>query len=360
MNWELLYKYVQGKCDEHELRKLGEWLQKDPANEDFFTSFIEGWSEREEVSFDLDDRSAWNDFKKGKMSAGIGNADVSGYENLSGNSAKRIQLVKQKKKRGRAFWLYSLVAAVLLLAAMVLIVRQHNLLNNSHLESVISYQEISTVKGQRSNLKLSDGSKVVLNASSTLRIPQNYGTGNRTLFLEGEAFFEVTHDEENPFVVISNEVYTKDLGTQFNITAYDSVGVEVAVKEGLVSIGKMADGNMQREIVEITPNKLGILSEIGGLTVSDIEDMDQYVGWTEGKLVFRRTPFPEVLNRLELWFDVECKVEGSLAGLMKRTLTATYDNMPMSELLQVMAISMKVSFERNGRTIVFQDAELSG
>ena len=148
------------------------------------------------------------------------------------------------------------------------------------------------------------------------------------------------------------------MGTQFNITAYDSVSIEVAVKEGLVSIGKMADGSMQKEIVEITPNKLGILSEVGGLIVSDIEDMDQYVGWTQGKLVFRRTPFLEVLNRLELWFNIECEVDGVLSGLRKRTLTATYDNMPMSELLQVIAISMKVSFERNGRTIVFADVEL--
>lgn len=356
MNWEILYKYVQGSCDKEDLRKLGEWLQEDPANEDFFTSFIEGWNEKDKIEFNSDDQAAWDEFKKNNSMDGTANEDPSNFSDLLDVSVKKTQHVTQRNKRGTAYWMYSLAAVVLLLIVVIVVVRQHTMLNSSSQEKTIQYQEISTVKGQRSNLKLSDGTAVVLNSSSTLRIPLDYGNRNRTLYLEGEAFFKVTHDEANPFVVISDQIYTKDLGTQFNITAYEPGSVEVAVKEGLVSIGKMAEGNMQDEIVEITPHKLGILKEIGGLTVSDIENMDQYVGWTEGKLVFQRTPFPEVVKRLERWFDIECEVETVSPDLSERTLTATYNNMPMSEVLQVMAISMKLSYGREGRTITFKDA----
>lgn len=82
------------------------------------------------------------------------------------------------------------------------------------------------------------------------------------------------------------------------------------------------------------------------------------MGWTEGRLVFQDTPFPEVLKRLEQWFDIECKVDPASTNLDKRTLTATYDNMPMSEVLKVFAISMDVSYNRQGRTIVFKDEKV--
>ncbi|MDZ7690801.1 MAG: DUF4974 domain-containing protein [Balneolaceae bacterium] len=150
------------------------------------------------------------------------------------------------------------------------------------------------------------------------------------------------------------------MGTAFNVTAYDSGTVEVAVKEGLVSMGKVEKGSLQKEVVELTPNKLGVLKEIGGLTVSDISHIDQYVGWAEGRLVFRSTPFPDVIERLERWFDVNCQLDSSAnSEIRRRTLTATYNNMPMSEVLKVLSISMNVSYTQQGRTIIFDDGNKS-
>ena len=355
MNWKILYKYVQGNCSEGELRRLGDWLQEDPANEDFFTTFIEEWNGEEIIGFESDARAAWEEFRKKSIEPDI--EDAGHYTRLSGRlvrpTEKRYASINKKHRRGVRYWSYSIAAALLLVLAVVFVIQQFNNSVNTVREQVPSYQEISTVRGQRTNLKLSDGSKVVLNASSTLRIPKDYGRETRTLYLEGEAFFEVDHDEENPFIVISHGTYTKDLGTQFNVMAYDSTHIEVAVKEGLVSMGWMDKDSPEKELVELTPNKLAVLKDLKGLTVSDIEHIDQYVGWAEGKLVFQSTPFPEVVERLERWFDIDCKIEVASSELYKRTLTATYNNMPMTEVLKVLSISMDVSYNREGRTVTF-------
>ncbi|MFH5834155.1 FecR family protein [Halalkalibaculum sp. DA384] len=356
MNWNILHKYLQGTCSEEELQALGDWLRDDPANEDFFSSFVEEWSTESTVDFEEDARAEWIRFQENTFQPqpGLEREYALNPSNARGRvNGKPYKPVNRQRRRGRAYWIYSAAAAVLLVAALVFVVQQFNAESTLEQEQQITYQEINTVKGQRTSLKLSDGSSVVLNASSTLRIPQDYGRETRTLYLEGEAFFEVEHDENNPFVVISHQTYTKDLGTAFNVTAYDSTQVEVAVEEGLVSLGKMEEDTPQKEIVEITPNKLGILKEVGGLTVSDINDMDQYTGWTRGRLVFNSTPFPEVLDRLERWYDIECIIEEDAEELSDRTLTATYDNMPMSEVLKVLSISMDVSYSREGRTIIF-------
>lgn len=358
MNWKILYKYVQGECTGKELKELGDWLQEGSANEDFFTSFIEDWEEKKEVRFHKDDQTAWRELKEKHIIPGTGQEIRPGISKLLSIPARRTAVKNKKRKRKAAYWSYVIATAAVLLFSVLFVVYQQAIMQSEELEIAVQYQEINTVKGQRSNLKLSDGSVVFLNSSTTLKIPQDYGRETRTLYLNGEAFFEVTHDEANPFIVISDGVYTKDLGTQFNISAYDSGRVEVAVKEGLVSIGRMEDGVPQKEIVEITPNKVGILHDIGGLTVADIENMDKYVGWMEGKLVFQETPFPEVAKRLERWYDIEFEIESVSEDVLERTLTATYDNMPMSEVLQVMAVSLKLSYERDGRTFLFRDLDL--
>lgn len=356
MNWKILYRYIQGDCTRQELRKLGNWIQEDPANEDFFTSFIEGNNEEEEIQFDSEVKAAWDEFKKNNLEMtpkaikGTGPSDP-----LDLSLHRSVERKNKKRRHGIAFWSFSVAAVMLLLFALVFVVRQFSVLDESKSQEKESFQEISTVRGQRSNLKLSDGTKVVLNSSSSLRIPKNYGKETRTVYLDGEAFFEVKHDEQNPFIVVSHHTFTKDLGTKFNVTAYDSSNIEVAVQEGLVSMGNVEKGELQKEIVELTPGKLGVLKSVGGLTVSDIRNMDQYVGWTQGKLAFRGTPFPQVIKRLERWFDIDCKVEASSADLTKRTLTATYNNMPMSEVLKVFSISMDVSYTRLGRTIIFHE-----
>ncbi|NGP89251.1 FecR family protein [Fodinibius halophilus] len=353
MNWQILRKYIRGQCSEQELRQLGEWLQEQPANEDFFEFFIEHWQSNEEVDFEVDAQEAWKHFKRKQDIASSSDT----REFPAAIQSKRSYAVHGNRSKQRKGYWYSLAAAAIILIAGLYGVSQYVVDLQSSDVNKMEAQEITTSKAQRIKLKLSDGTLVTLNAESVLKIPEDYGISSRTLHLQGEAFFDVKHEEHRPFVVHTPKGYVKDLGTQFNVMAYDSSRIEVAVKEGLASIGEIKKDKTLNDLVELTPNKLGVLEKEGGLTVSDIKDMKLFTGWAEGQLVFRKTPFPEVVERLERWFDIESVIKDS--SLRKRTLTATYDNMPLNEVLQVVAISIHASYERHNGTVTFRDENIN-
>lgn len=349
MNWKILYKYIEGTCSEEELRQLGLWLRENSANEDFFKTFIEQVDRQEYDDFEADAQFAWEKFR-----SRIGNrsqSDTSADNPFpSGIVGKRYPVMNKTRRIGWWRWYYT-AAAVMLITVLVYWSKQVIITPKNTPE--LAARTIVTEKGQRTTLELGDGTRVIMNAESELKIPSDYGVKSRTIYLKGEAFFEVTHDKENPFMVVTNHTYVRDLGTKFNVKAYDTSRTEVAVSEGLVSFGKMDKGKPQTRLAEISPNKLGILKNSGTLTVSNISDINDYTGWTKGKLVFKKTSFPEVVKKLERWYDVDCQIDDP--NLNQRTLTATYDQMSLGEVLRVLSLSMHVSYSRHNRTIIFEN-----
>ncbi|MDZ7690866.1 MAG: FecR domain-containing protein [Balneolaceae bacterium] len=104
-------------------------------------------------------------------------------------------------------------------------------------ETETAMQNIQTARGERASMEFSDGSRVILNSMSTLRFPKVFEGTKRELHLEGEAFFQVAHNKERPFVVHANGVEVNVLGTEFNVNSYrENEAVEVVVREGKVAV----------------------------------------------------------------------------------------------------------------------------
>jgi transmembrane sensor len=130
-------------------------------------------------------------------------------------------------------------------------------------------------------------------------------------FLEGEAYFETVHDPEKPFIVHSQDTFTRVLGTRFLVQAWsgEERNVEVIVSEGKVLFGdSKGDDRGEEKETFITQNQRAVLSGDSGPVVSDITDLDWYLGWTEGRLVFENRPLSEVLPKLERWYDITIEV----------------------------------------------------
>jgi len=356
MNLEILYKYVEGTCSEKELEKLALWLKENPANEDFFKTFIEQLTRQKDDDMELDARVAWKSFKKNYgIPADAEDAPlVETY--FTGDKIKQFPSTERKRKRGNLYWVFTAVAAMIIIASASFIVKRVTFnRQQKQADRKVAYQKVTTSRGQRTNLTLSDGTRVVLNSESTLQIPENYGRSTRKVILDGEAFFTVKHNPKNPFTVLTHHAYVKDIGTKFNVLAYDSAMTEVAVTEGMVSMGNTEKHKEYAESGKVAQNKVGIMKESGVFKISSINDISRYTGWTEGKLVFRKTSFPEVAKRLERWFDLKCEIKDP--QLKSRTLTATYDKMPLSEVLKVMSLSLHVTYSHHNRTIIFKDGE---
>lgn len=345
MNWEIVNRYLENKCSQKELKQLQDWLKRDAANEDFFQTILEEWESKpdKEVS---DIQREWILFKRSHLNNGPIIKDV------ERNTYKRNRIWGGEKRHK---WLMLAAAAVVVGLAFIGVFsfQNANYRSDQEASSKISYRTIITQKGQQAELRLSDGTDIILNAASKLRIPNNYASAKRVVYLQGEAFFKVAHNEAMPFTVKSGELVIQDVGTKFNVSTYDSTNVSVAVKEGAVSVGKVIVDKTDsvKHLVQLDGGKVGFFDENGTKSVSAIQNMSLFSGWTEGKLVFRDTPFIDVVKQLERRFNVNGKILGKM--LKQRTLTGTYSHLTLNQILKVLSVSLHVSWQRHHNTIIF-------
>lgn len=158
---------------------------------------------------------------------------------------------------------------------------------------------ISTKSGKTADMVLPDGTKVWLYADSKITYPKAFSGKERTVYLEGQAEFDVTHDPDHPFVVITEKMDARVLGTEINVSAYPGETGHVALIRGIVVVTSHRLGNC----VKLSPGQGVTLSENGSLTVKP-ENMEKYLRWKEGYLYFDDTPLKDVATLLSRWYNV--------------------------------------------------------
>jgi ferric-dicitrate binding protein FerR (iron transport regulator) len=242
------------------------------------------------------------------------------------------------------------VAAALLVAAVAIPAWNHAV-NSRQTARHNSPQmrEVATARGQRARVRLDDGTQVTLAPASLLRFAAQDDGGARDVYLFGEAFFEVKHDTSRPFRVHTSHGITEDIGTTFNIQAYAGDTLEqVTVSEGSVALHVTA---ATRKPAVLTAGQLARLTAGGRTTVVSGTNIEQYFAWTQGRLLFKNTPLREVLHQLSRWYDVDCGLSEDALG--DRLLTASFSGEPTAEVLDFIALSLGVRYERHGRVVTF-------
>ncbi len=213
------------------------------------------------------------------------------------------------------------------------------------------YNELRTPRGGGYSLSLADGSKVWLNAGSSLRFPVSFTDSTRHVFLEGEAYFQVTHNGK-PFIVTSGDMDVRVLGTSFNVLAYpDEQQLVTTLVEGSVRIDL---GGKESEAVSsriLRPDDQAVIS----IANADIEvskvNTSQYTSWIEGKLEFHNEDLYKVMKRLARWYDFEYEFENN--GAKDFHFSARFDNSEnISTILEMLELTTDVKFELRENTIV--------
>lgn len=153
--------------------------------------------------------------------------------------------------------------------------------------------------GEQQTLRLADGSVVRLNAGSSLTYPEAFQDDLREVSLVGEAFFEIQPNKKAPFIVMSNGLETKVLGTSFNINAHDEEEITVTLVEGKVAVSTPEDEDLLTPGQQITYD---ITTK--GLTKTDV-DTKKELAWLDGVLYFENTPLDEVMATLSRWYDTD-------------------------------------------------------
>ncbi len=173
--------------------------------------------------------------------------------------------------------------------------------------------EIVIPFGKKSQLILEDGTKVWLNAGTRMAFPTKFSGKKREVFLDGEAYFEVTHNKDIPFVVNTNEIAVKDLGTRFNISAYSTDQFSEAILlEGKVSVsGQSALKFMQDETILAPNQKASFNKEMKTILVSNEPDAEMAIAWTEGWFKFSQQNLNGVLNKLQRYYNIKFVFENN-------------------------------------------------
>lgn len=206
---------------------------------------------------------------------------------------------------------------------------------------------LKTPYGGEYKVTLADGTKVWLNAGSSLKYPAAFNGNDRTVEIKGEGYFEVAENKAKPFrVLTSNGTEVKVLGTKFNVKAYDG---ESAVTATLVS-GAVAIQN-GAEQKNIKPNQQAIVTS-EGITIKtrSRDEVTQTLAWKNGQINFEGETAQSILKQIERWYVVETRVE---PGTPETTLTGNVDKTAsLADVLKLLNINESVLFTLDGHTVV--------
>lgn len=225
------------------------------------------------------------------------------------NAYLKIQNKISEKKRSQVSVLkiaLKYAAVIIFLVSLTTIYYRRQQFSHSYTQSELLHTSFITENGQRSKVVLPDSSIVWLNSGTTLSYPSDFSETKRKVSLNGQAFFQVYHKENTPFLVQTNGLIVKVLGTKFDVDAYPENGeIDVVLESGKVELLK-EDFSSFSYIMQ-PGEKATYDIAVKSLTINDT-DASIYSSWKDGKLIFRNEKMENVIKKLERWFNIKIQV----------------------------------------------------
>ena len=207
----------------------------------------------------------------------------------------------------------------------------------------IAYNTVSTPLGGQYHLTLADGSNVWLNAGSSIKYPTSFSGTERKVEITGEAYFEIAHNKNMPFRVVTDRQIVEVLGTHFNVNAYaDEDDVRTTLLEGSVKVS----GSNNIKIIK--PGEQAVLSR-GGLAVEDA-DLEQAVAWKNGYFRFNDEKIGSIMRKLSKWYNIDVTYNGQVTEEGFNGKISRFKN--ISQALRMLEKTKAVHFRIEGRRII--------
>ncbi len=216
------------------------------------------------------------------------------------------------------------------------------------------YNELHIPYGKKFQIQLSDGTIVHLNSGSSLRYPVNFIKGHkREVFLTGEAYFKVTEDRTHPFIVNTQEVDIKVLGTEFNVSSYlEDESINTVLVSGSVQLYKDTGPNDSTDPIALVPEQKGSWDK--STMTFDVQrvNTDIHTAWIRGRLIFRDVTFKTMRKKLERHYNVT--IINSNKQLEENTFNAVFDIESIEEVLEVFDRNFDIKYKiQNNQIIIF-------
>lgn len=324
MDEQLLIRFLNHQCSVIDLKQIDEWIATDKANADWLFEMERIWSLKDEMRF--------------SDSHIINEAYVRFLTRLEKNESSREKVGNRKKK----FFLSSLkyAAAIIIVALLSLNLYQ------IQKKQISGMNTIEVPMGQRVSLTLSDNTRVWLNAQSKFTYPSDFSDENRIVDLDGEGYFEVSHDEDAPFIVHSESVYIKVLGTKFNVKSYYGEDATVSLEEGSVKVATHDEG---KEIT-LKPKEEAVYSRQTETLLVRNADMYATRSWIYGEFVFTRQRLDYIIKELERRFEVQITINDKELAADLFTCRVRQET-TLEQILELLKSTRRLDYKIKGREV---------
>lgn len=333
MKKELLIKYLNNQCTEAELQELLNWLKTDALNDEDKRWGFEVWNAWQETSDRGDDENFSAIFDKIQEKVDTNNQK---------NNAKTTQSLKLSILVN---WVAKAAAILLIpvLTFLFYILSEKNIELAKYESLAVDSLEVVASTGAKTVVKLSDGSEVQLNYGSKIKYPHFFTGDTREVTLIGEGFFKVAHNPEKLFIVKTGNLNIKAIGTTFNVLAYpDNDFVETTLVTGKVILEQVKKDGKIKNIAKMKPGlHVNYNLQSGSISSTD-GNIEKYISWTEGKLIFEDTPILQVTERLSRMFNVDFEVKDEVKDYI---YTVIFTDDPLYQILDLMTIATPIAYK---------------
>lgn len=319
--WEvedLLPGYLSGDLSDKYRAIIDEWRKESPENEAVYLESKKAW----DAMPLLNEMEHFNSFEALKKV----NSRLS-----QPNSSKWWNIIQR-------------AAAILILPLLIYsgyLTKRNLSLKKLPLEQLVM-QTVSSRQGMVSQFSLADGTKVWLNSNSELQFPIRFTGDMREVKLTGEAFFEVAKNKEQPFRVNAKDLNIDVLGTSFDVISYnDDTQSEVILIEGKVSLSA-EKGQVKEDFGTILPGQKAVFKDESQKVHTEDVEVDKYIAWREGNLIFNDDSMEDVVKRLSRWFNVEILFDDP--EIKSYVYKATFRNENLEQVLKLLKLSAPIDY----------------
>ncbi|SHI95233.1 FecR family protein [Arenibacter nanhaiticus] len=382
MDQSAIEKYLSGEASEEEIEKLFQWIKSDPKHKEMFYDLKKVWAIRSEMS--KNKGVAWRFVEKGiakrqrrvqfqhilkyaalfvgilggayyfltftgegdnllpatedaiTLETGNGNIEV-----IKGNGNKTLldtngEVVGEQRGDTLNYFLKA----------------NQGKISKAKAKNLV-FNELNVPYGKKIQVLLADGTLVYLNAGSSLKFPVNFIQGReRKVFLTGEAFFEVAKGKD-PFVVSSDNVNVRALGTAFNVSSYpEDESVNTVLVEGSVGVYQSKEHFTLEHSTILKPSHMATWNKVENkISIKKVE-VDSYTSWVSGRMVFRNTPFKVIRKKLERHYNIQIINENKL--LDEKRYNAVFDEETIEEVMEILDESDNVKYVIENKKLIIK------
>ncbi|MCU0635263.1 MAG: FecR domain-containing protein [Gemmatimonadaceae bacterium] len=340
-DWEAIARHLDGSDDASDHRSVEQWLAAHPADAALVQALdatLDRYARAAVDAAPVDVHAALAQVTARRMTESAGPSDTPILTLSRGTPGA---------SRPSRRWLGAAVGLAAA-AAVAVVVSRRSADRADASAYVAAPTRHQTGVGQRDSLRLTDGTRVLLAPGTTLSVASRYGETERAVSIDGEAWFDVVHDDRRPFTVRARHAVVRDIGTQFTVQSHDAAPVRVVVTQGAVAI-RAADG---QDEVRLTAGDVATIPQTGQATIARGAATDDDTAWLQERLVFREAPLPEVTAALSRWYGIRLVVDDSTVA--QRHLTATFAGEPRERVLELLALALGATLEQRGDTAILR------